>query len=299
MEIKMNINAKPAIDMDIQQKAQNYDFLVEAIEVFNSNHYPEMAVQNAKKYQTAAPFPHISIPDFLPQDLALAARDAFPKADDIPWYTSDHDKARKRYQFEDRYIPPLLRSIVSAFSSSRFLLFLEELTGIPSLIPDPHMIGGGMHLVQTGGLLEVHADFNWYHKMQLHRRVNALWYLSDDWDDAWGGALEFWDPKTRKSVDAAFPYCNSLAVFSTGSDSLHGQPLPLATPEGKFRRALNFYYYTSAPIPGDSPRPTWTKYLSNNESGSHEVKAEDPYAVEASPFAASLRDRFLEGVSDK
>jgi hypothetical protein len=85
-------------------------------------------------------------------------------------------------------------------------------------------------------------------------------------------------------------------VFSTGSDSLHGQPAPLACPEGKFRRALNFYYYTSAPIPGDAPQPTWTKYVTNEASDSHEIIAEDPYAVDASPFAASLRKRFLEGV---
>jgi hypothetical protein len=128
----------------------------------------------------------------------------------------------------------------------------------------------------------------------LHRRVNALWYLSDDWDEAWGGALEFWDPARNSEVGKAFPHFNSLAVFSTGSGSLHGQPKPLACPEGKYRRALNFYYYTAAPIPGDVVAPHWTKYVSGDAAVSSEVKAEDPYAVEASPFSASLRDRFLK-----
>ncbi len=268
--------------------------LARALSAFDDSRYPRLAVERASDFQDAAPFPHLSLRDFLPSDLADAARAAFPGPDDIPWYQAEHDNARKRYQFEDRYLPPLLRAVTAAFTSSRFVLFLEELTGIPSLVPDPHMVGGGMHLVTTGGLLQVHADFNWYHKLQLHRRVNALWYLSDDWDESWGGALEFWDATTQQPVDRAYPHHNSLAVFATGADSLHGQPDPLACPEGTYRRALNFYYYTAVPAPAEEDSPHWTRYVTGTPGATDTVQADDPYAVEASPFAAGLRQRFLD-----
>ena len=267
--------------------------LAAALGVFDDARYPRLAVESAPAFQGADPFPHLAVRDFLPVELAQAAREVFPGPDDIPWYQASHDNARKRYQFEDRYMPPLLRAVTAAFSSSRFLLFLEELTGIPSLVPDPHMVGGGMHLVSPGGLLQVHADFNWYHKLQVHRRVNALWYLSDDWDESWGGALEFWDAATQQEVDRAYPHFNSLAVFATGAGSLHGQPDPLACPEGTYRRALNFYYYTSAPDPVEAASPHWTRYVTGTPGGTDTVQADDPYAVEASPFAAGLRERFL------
>ena len=33
-------------------------------------------------------------------------------------------------------------------------------TGITGLIPDPHYFGGGLHTIERGGYLRVHADFN-------------------------------------------------------------------------------------------------------------------------------------------
>ena len=79
------------------------------------------------------------------------------------------------------------------FNSRQFVLFIETLTGIDNLIPDPYLIGGGVHLSGPGDFLNIHADFNWHHKLQAHRRVNALLYLSETWEEEWGGAIEFWD----------------------------------------------------------------------------------------------------------
>jgi len=42
-----------------------------------------------------------------------------------------------------------------------------------------HLIGGGIHLSGPGDFLKIHADFNWHHKLQAYRRVNALLYLPD------------------------------------------------------------------------------------------------------------------------
>ena len=40
--------------------------------------------------------------------------------------------------------------------------FLEALTGIAALIPDPQFRGSGLHFVGPGGRLAVHADFARY-----------------------------------------------------------------------------------------------------------------------------------------
>jgi Rps23 Pro-64 3,4-dihydroxylase Tpa1-like proline 4-hydroxylase len=267
----------------------------DAASVFFTPRLPELALANAEAYQAAEPYPHIAIHDFLDREAAEEARRQFPRPDDISWHIADHTNAVKRYQFDERYMPPAILDLCRAFNSSRFVLFLEHLTGIDSLIPDPHLVGGGMHQVGRGGHLGLHADFNWHHKLQLHRRLNALIYLSPDWDDSWGGALEFWRVGDDEATDSVMPQFNTLAVFTTGSESAHGNPVPVACPEGVYRQALNFYYYTSAPAPGPTNEPHWTRYLEEDERGlpAQFVQAPDPRAVSASAFAVALREDFL------
>jgi hypothetical protein len=45
-------------------------------------------------------------------------------------------------------------------NSSVFLDFLEKLTGIESVIPDPYFVGGGLHQIERSGYLKLHVDFN-------------------------------------------------------------------------------------------------------------------------------------------
>lgn len=39
--------------------------------------------------------------------------------------------------------------------SLEFIQFLEQVTGINGLIPDPYDLGGGVHRTPSGGFLEV------------------------------------------------------------------------------------------------------------------------------------------------
>ena len=36
-------------------------------------------------------------------------------------------------------------------------------------------------VTEKGGLLDMHLDFNWNHKLQLWRKVNAIIYLTKNW----------------------------------------------------------------------------------------------------------------------
>jgi hypothetical protein len=145
-------------------------------------------------------------------------------------------------------------------NSRQFVLFLETLTGIENLLPDPYFIGGGIHLSGEGDFLKIHADFNWHHKLQAYRRVNALLYLSDEWRPEWKGAIEFWDREMTGPVDEALPIFNRLVVFSTSEHSNHGQREPNQCPPGVYRKVLNLYYYTSAQHDHDMELPHFTLY---------------------------------------
>src|SRR5688572_6732331 len=184
--------------------------------VFDDPAYARLAVDNSATYQSASPFAHGVFENFLPEVLARALSQAFPAPGDISWVERDNANNRRRYQHDETRLPALLREMLREFNSRQFVLFLETLTGIDNLIPDPYFIGGGVHISGTGDFLKVHADFNWHHKLQAYRRVNALLYLSDDWKPEWKGALEFWNKEMTKAEVSSLPIFNRLVVFSTG-----------------------------------------------------------------------------------
>jgi len=81
------------------------------------------------------------------------------------------------------------------------------------LIPDPYLEGGGMHCIGTGGFRKVHTDFNWHRKLRLHRRLNLLVYLNDDWNEEWGGDLELRDDRVSRCERRIAPIFNRNGRF--------------------------------------------------------------------------------------
>jgi hypothetical protein len=198
-----------------------------------------------ERYARAHPFPHIVL-DGLFDDAELAAvLEDFPRPGQIDWAAFDNPTEKK---LGYRYTSPLkrqLRDFLFAMNSAPVLEFLEALTGIDGLIPDPYFGGAGPHQILPGGFLKVHADFNWHPKLRLDRRLNLLVYLNRDWKEEYGGHLELWDREVQRCEHKILPLYNRTVVFSTTDFSFHGHPEPLACPEGMSRKSVSFYYYSN------------------------------------------------------
>jgi Rps23 Pro-64 3,4-dihydroxylase Tpa1-like proline 4-hydroxylase len=199
-----------------------------------------------EEYLTADPFPHIVI-DGLFDDAPLdAVLREFPAPSETRWARFDNPMEKKLgYYYAESSISDNIRRFLDAMNGFEMLLFLEVLTGIDGLIPDPYFGGGGLHQIEPGGFLKVHADFNVHPKLKLDRRLNMLIYLNKDWKEEYGGHLELWDPEMRQSRKRILPIFNRTVIFSTTDTSFHGHPHPLACPPGKTRRSVSLYYYTA------------------------------------------------------
>ena len=138
------------------------------------------------------------------------------------------------------------RHLFDFFNSRPMLEFLEGLSAIEGLLPDPYFEGGGFHETTHGGKLGIHADFRINSRLHLHRRMNVIIYLNDEWRDEYGGHLELWDRKMTACTKAVAPVFNRCVIFNTDADSYHGHPDPLQTPEGVSRRSIALYYYTAS-----------------------------------------------------
>jgi hypothetical protein len=198
-----------------------------------------------ERYAAAQPFPHVAL-DGLFDDAVLDAvlRD-FPAPDAMQWARFDNPLEKKLgYFHETATIARTIRDFLNDMNSFEMLRWLEALTGIDGLIPDPYFGGGGLHQIEPGGFLKVHADFNVHPKLRLDRRLNMLIYLNHGWRDEWGGHLELWDGAVT-CVERIAPLFNRTVIFSTTDTSLHGHPHPLASPPGVTRKSVSLYYYTA------------------------------------------------------
>jgi hypothetical protein len=214
------------------------------VRLFEDERYAALAAANAEAYRGARPFPHVVLDDFLPEATCRALLAEFPGPDAIAWRRFERHHSVKLATRGDLDFPPVAAEVLQAFNGAAFLRFLETLTGVEGLVPDPHFVGGGLHQILPGGHLKVHADFNTHPTTGLARRLNALLYLNDGWRDEWGGALELWERDMSRRAHAIAPRFNRLVVFSTSDTSFHGHPEPLACPPGHSRKSLALYYYT-------------------------------------------------------
>ena len=120
----------------------------------------------------------------------------FPDFEDPCWIrrSKTHRFQQMKLKIHDEEkMPALIRHVLNQFNSATFLKFLENLTGINGLIPDPYFHGAGMHQIENGGHLGIHVDFNWLEKLRLDRRVSILLHLNEDWKEEYGGHLELWN----------------------------------------------------------------------------------------------------------
>src|SRR5213592_2472402 len=197
-------------------------------------------------YINAEPFPHVVLDDLFESEALDTVLREFPAPGDTQWMRFDNPLEKKLGYFHERSrISTNVRNFLNDMNSFEMLLWLEALTGIEGLIPDPYFGGGGLHQIEPGGFLKVHADFNVHPKLNLDRRLNMLIYLNRDWEDAYGGHLELWSKDGSECRKRILPTFNRTVVFSTTDTSFHGHPHPLTCPPGMTRKSVSLYYYTA------------------------------------------------------
>ncbi len=217
--------------------------------VLNPEKLKNLAEVHREDYVQAKPFPHIVIDDFLPEEILDQVISEFPKPKEVNWQNFNNPAEKKLALKDETQMGPVTRSLLHELNSSVFINFMERLTNIEGLVPDPHFWGGGLHQITRGGYLKVHADFNRYTKLQLDRRLNLLVYLNRDWEEEYGGHLELWARDMSRSEKRVLPVFNRCVIFSTTDFSYHGHPDPLNCPEGRTRKSLALYYYTNGRPP--------------------------------------------------
>lgn len=192
------------------------------------------------------PFPHFCIDQILDVEFANEIYDAFPSYQEARAlgleFTAVNEKRKIQITDAKKFPTPILE-LHQQLASPEFIARVEKMMGIPNLIADPDLVGGGIHETNSGGHLDVHVDFNYIKEKQMHRRVNILFYFNKVWKADYGGYLDVWDKDVKQRHGYFSPDFNRACGFATSEHSWHGVT-PLTCPPDVMRKSFAVYYYT-------------------------------------------------------
>lgn len=205
-------------------------------------------------FKQGQPVPMAHIDNFLPKDVALAL---FHESQSIPdeHWTEFTRKGSHMKECKKLEHAPIAHNLVSYLHSGAALKWLEEVTGIEGIIPDPHLVGAGYCKSFAGDTLKMHTDFNWNDSLKLHRAMSLIIYLNPEWNPEWGGALDFYDDKGEAVVKSNPCLFNRCLIWQYDKYGYHGYETPLSNPPSSPRTAFRLFYYTSSSQydPADPP----------------------------------------------
>jgi hypothetical protein len=220
-----------------------------------------------KSFQGAHPFRHIAIDGFLKPEACESLLRDFPAFDPSKAINEMGEVGRKAV-FEDvAAISPFYRQFYQYINSQEFLDAISALTGVPELIADPDLYGGGTHENLDGQYLDVHVDFNIDEGRMLHRRLNVLVYLNKEWEDTWGGLVELHSNPRKPEVNEVksfAPLFNRAVIFETNEHSWHGFETVCLPEDRKHlsRKSFSIYLYTKDRPAEEAVASHTTFYLS-------------------------------------
>lgn len=206
----------------------------------------------ATAFAQARPFKHVAIDDFFTAETARSLADHFPAFNEKLAMNENGVVGRKAVNEKIRRLGKPWAALDDLVQGQAFRELISDITGIPALQYDPHYFGGGTHENLQGQGLDAHVDFNFHPITRQHRRLNLIIYLTEEWEDEWGGSIQLhkdpYLPPEQDEITVVTPRFNRCVIFETNEVSWHGFPrieLP-ADKQHISRRSFALYYYTDS-----------------------------------------------------
>jgi len=202
------------------------------------------------EFSTATPYKHVAIDNFFTDEALGRLLDEFPSHGSTEGLVGDFGgKTKKAGRSDVIQLGPTYRLWDKCLQSHQFLNLLSEITDIDDLLYDPTYNGAGTHENFEGKRGNIHIDYNYHPKTGLHRRLNAIVYITPGWKETYGGGLKVYQhgrtPNTgEKKTLACVP--NRCVLFETTEHSWHGiESIQLPDDmKSLTRKSLSTYFYT-------------------------------------------------------
>jgi hypothetical protein len=204
---------------------------------------PENIAKMSEDFNSAKPYRHLVIDNFLDADTADFMFNHFPKEDVFnKKYKGVNEFKAEGSNFED--FPEVFTQMREELHSKEWCEIMGKITGMDELFSVPDALGGGLHQGGDGSFLDIHIDFNIHADRGIHRRINLLIFFNKDWKEEYGGHTELWNADMTNLDKKVFPAMNRCLIFETNEISYHGYD-KIKVPENVTRKSFYAYYYTA------------------------------------------------------
>lgn len=189
---------------------------------------------------------HFVLENVLPEPLAQAISDAFPK-DGAGFADRSSFRERKKTLAQLGRTDPTLGAISLAFQEPAVIQRIARITGMSGLEPDRSFYAGGLSMMFPGDFLNPHIDNSHDGERARYRRINLLYYVNPGWEASCGGNFELWDDEvtTPKTLVSGF---NRLVAMETNRHSWHSVSKVVAD---RPRACVSNYYFSKVSPDGD------------------------------------------------
>ena len=191
------------------------------------------------------PIDHLHIEEFLPDKEARALAGEFAAWQDASWHSYDNAIEHKKTCNTWNSFEAATYRYFLAVNSQAMCRALEEKFGM-ELVSDPGLHGGGQHFHSKAGILNPHLDYSLHPKLGMERRINVIYYLSDNHVEKDGGHFGLWGNQSSERpgdlVKEYPPSFNSAVIFDTSQNSWHGISREYNPDGARFRKSLASYY---------------------------------------------------------
>ena len=201
-------------------------------------------------FQSSEPFPHLILDSLIPRNILNEILKEFPENPVVQHVNNNfHHNGQMKLRNPESY-GPATAALYTFFQSSYVISYLERLTGIQHLIPGDYTLGSGLHQTLSNGFLDLHADYNRPRSVRklndqvFYRRVNLYIFFNPDWEEKFGGSLEFWPKDLSQCQQRILPTLGRVVIFTSTDHTYHGHPQKLSCPKSRSRRSMTLYYYT-------------------------------------------------------
>lgn len=194
-------------------------------------------------FNSAIPFRHLVIDDFLDPAFARSLEQRFPSLAGMrTHYAGLNEKKAEDNDFVKQ--DAVFTHLHTALSSLDFVKWLTAITDITPLGTADDRLGYGLHQGGNGSFLDIHIDYNIHPITKLQRKLNFLLFLNPVWAEDWGGFLELWDSKSQKAGRRIAPLLNRAVIFECSEISYHGYNR-IDVPGDITRKSYYQYYFTT------------------------------------------------------
>ena len=194
------------------------------------------------------PVDHLVVEDFLPSYFANELSAEFLAYDSQAWHTYNNTLEDKKTCNQWNLFGPNTYQYFGAICSEDVCAAISQKFGI-DIESDIGLHGGGQHIHASMGNLNPHLDYSIYPKTGKERRINAIYYLTDNHAESDGGHFGLWNNKSANAPGELrreyAPTFNRLILFNTSQNSWHGLSRKYEPETGRFRKSLASYYVSN------------------------------------------------------